>query len=483
MLLAAGCSTTSEGSSAPEEVVVGIADEILTLDPSLSQVLTVNKTVFDQLTDTDGSGELIPRLATEWVANDDATVWTYTVRDDAMFSDGTPLTVEDIVWTYQSTAERADAVNGSYLANMTSVEATGDSEVTFTLAAPDSAWPRTTTLISIMSQKAYESDPESYATDPLGSGPYAVESSTADGVALVANEHYWGEAPAFEHAMISSVADPAARLNALQAGDLSAAVVAPAQVGPAESAGLTVDTVQGNGVAYLGFNSTTGPLASPELRQAISHAIDRDAIATTLLDGLATPVGQLVAPVTAGYDSSVEVDAFDPELATELVAESGYDGTPLVFQYPTDGWIPQANEVAQAIQGYLDDAGIAVEMQGMDNQSLTEAWLANEFTGMYLFGFKPSTLDSEIVLGLLFGEGSKGYAVDPAIDELITAQRAAADPDERTDLIGQVWTLSAENGYYAPLFTDSYSFATVPEVSIEPRSDGYVLPAEIAPAG
>ncbi|GAA4680387.1 ABC transporter substrate-binding protein [Frondihabitans cladoniiphilus] len=472
-------SSASASGTSSKSVTVAIPDQITTLDPILNQVLTINKSVFDSLTTTDASGKLVADLATSWKANADSTSWVYTIRPGAKFSDGTPVTADDVVYTYQSTQSRADALNKSYLGSMTSVAKTGTDQVTFTLAKPVASWPRTTTLISIVSQAAYTKDPAGYAKTPLGSGPYAVASSTQSSVALTTNKYYWGKKPAYSKATIEYVADATATLNGLQTGEINAALVAPTQVSTATGAGLTVNSTSGNGVAYLGYNTSASGLQSTELRQAISYAIDRGAIAKTLLNGNADPIGQLVAPVTAGYDKSVKPTDYSLSKAKALVKASGYTGTPIEFEYPTDGWIPQSSQVAQAIQGYLKAAGITVTMKGTDNATLTNDWLAKSMNGIYLFGFKPSTLDSQLVLGLLYGPTSKGYQDVPAIDALITQSQAEADPTARTATIGKVWEASNTDALYAPLFVNKYSYASTSGVGVNARSDGYILPADL----
>jgi peptide/nickel transport system substrate-binding protein len=489
----AACSSATDGDAGGSDggetsttVNVAIPDEVTTLDPIMQQVLTVNRALFEGLTQIDADGEVSPLLASEWASNADATEWTFTLAEGATFSDGTPVAVSDVIWTYQTTKDSTESPNASYLGSVATMTDGGNGTLVIALGSAFAAFPRQLSLISILPQAAYEAaGADAFASAPVGSGPYTVESwRSGSPLELVANAKWWGGTPAFATATITTVPDEAARLNALQSGEIDAVTLAANQVEVAKrDSNLAVESTDSNLVAYLGFNVTAPGLDQLALRQAIDLAIDRDSITAQLLGGLASPIGQLVSSVTEGYADAVEPTAYDPDAAKQLVASSGYDGTAITFEYPTDGTIPQSAEVAQAIQSYLQEVGITVEMRGTDNQTVTTDWLAKSMTGMYMFSFKPSTLDAGLVVSLLYGPTGKGYASDATIDGLVAAQQAEADETARAADFEQIWKTSQEQAYYAPLFSDTWTYGWRKEaVTVTPRADGYLLFIDMEPA-
>ena len=478
-----GCASfdsSSESGETDDTVTAALTGEPSTLDPVYDtnlQALNVFQNVFDQLTTIDEEGEVQPGLATEWTADDALTTWTFTLRDDAVFSDGTPVTAADVVFTYETAMADPESNLGGYMTAIESLEATDDHTVVFHLNAAYAPFDRQVTLISIVSKAAYESSgAEAFGTAPVGSGPYeVVEWQRGDSITLKRNPEYWGEEGTFETVVLQFVPDETTRANSLQAGDLDIAILGPASVSTIESSD-TVDVVEteSNRVIYTGFNATAAWLDNPDFRKGVSLAIDREAISENLMAGTTTPAGQLVASVTQGYDDSIEPVERDVDEATRLIEASGYDGSAITLSYPTST-LPQVQQLAQSLQQYLGEVGVTVELDGQEFSAFSANWFANGFPGLYLYAFAPSALDADLPLTMLLKTGGQGYVSDPEIDALLTEQLAEPDADARDEDLARISEIVNENTYYAPLVADTYTYGVTAGLDWDPRPNGMIL--------
>lgn len=484
--LLAGCGAqgaTGGSKDATSQITIGqVTEPEKSPDPIVDGSLAgfnYHYNVFDRLTALDASGAIEPQLATAWEASADFTDWTFTVRDDVTFHDGEPLTVEDVVFTYETILATPESDNLGYLGPLESVEAGEGNTVVFHLSAPFSPWPSITTAISIVPEKVYtELGSEGFAAAPVGSGPFKFVSWTR-GVDYVIekNPDYWGTVPSVDKVRFQTVADEEARLNGVSSGSLDIALISPNQVSSVEgSSSVKVASLASNGATFLGMNSTSGPLADPLVRRAISLAIDKDAIVGTVLAGRGVVNNQLVAPGVGGFDPSFPATDYDPELAKELLAQAGYTGEAISFEYATDGRIPLSSEVAQAIQGYLTEVGITLDMKGTDQASLSgKIYTTVNISGLYLNTWAPSTMDGDMPAENLFNGGQNDYARSPETAALVQQQRTVADAD-RIAVFNELFQLNEDQAYIIGLYTPNTDYAVNPDVTWTPRVDGeYVL--------
>jgi peptide/nickel transport system substrate-binding protein len=481
-LLAFSLLTHSFSASAQTgTIVVAQSSDVLTLDPSVDTSpisLNIFKNIYDQLTDIAADGSVKPQLATSWEVSADAKVWTFTIRTNVKFHDGSMLSVDDVVDSFQKIMKDEKSPVRAYLVRVASVEKVGDDKVRFTLTVPYAPFDRQVSLISILPRKAYAERGASFATNPVGSGPFRVVKWIKDDrIELAANPDYFGGAPKVATVIFRPVPAESARAAALASGEIDIVPLLPPSLVERLSTtrGIGVSKVDSNRVLYIGFDVTNPLLSNQKLRQAINHAINREAITTRLLRGLGKPIGQPVAPVTFGYDASIPAPTFDVDLAKRLVKESGYKGEPILFQYPNNRYA-FGQEVAQAIQGYLSAVGINVEMQGMEYSAFFPLWAARKLNSIHMFAFGPSIMDAELPLGSLYETGpSRGYWSDKRIDELVASQRAESDPAKRRSIIAEIWKASAEFVPYSMLYNEVQAYGFRAGVKWQPRPDERLL--------
>lgn len=439
--------------------------------------LTVFYNIFDQLAGIDGTGAVVPRLATEWTASEDLKTWTFKIREGVTCHDGSPMTSADVLFTYTTAMTDPKSRVGGYLGAIDTVTANGDYEVTFALKSPYAPFDRQTTLVPVVCQEPYEAmGAEAFAKKPVGSGPYSVVNWAAgDSITLAAYDGYWGSKGTYPNVIFSIVPDETTRANAVQSGDLDVALLGPSFVEGVKASGA-VDVVdqQSNRVIYLGFNSTVPWLDKVEMRKAIDMSIDRAAVAERLLAGSVTPTSQLVAPASFGFDTAIPATATNAEEAKAAIVAAGYDGTPITLSYPTTG-LPQIDQIAQAVAFFIQESGVTVTLDPQEASTYINSWFGAELPGLYLFAFAPSVLDADLPFQMLLRSGGQGYQSDAAIDALLDKQIGQADLTERAKTFSEISTIVNDNTYYAPLFTDTYTYGVTKGLNWSPRPDGMIV--------
>ncbi len=458
-------------------IVVSQGSDVLTLDPMLDTSpigVNVFRNVFDALTRIEPDGSVAPLLAVSWSASEDTKTWEFTIRTNAKFHDGQPITADDIVWNYKRLLGEMKSPVRSYISKLTSVEVSAPNTVRFMLSEPFAPFDRQVSLISIISKRAFEEiGAAKFALAPIGSGPFKVVRWVKDDrVELAAVNDYWAGAPKIKTLIFKPVPSETTRAAALSSGELDVVPILPpalvASLG--NRRGLRIERVASNKVVYVGFDVKNPLLSDVRIRQAVDLAIDRNALSSRLLRGLGKPSGQVVAPVTFGYATDIEPSPFDPARAKQLVAASGYKGDKIGLQYPNNN-LAFGEEVAQAIANFLGQVGINVELQGMEYSAFFPLWANRKLNSMHLFAYGPSIMDADLIIGSLYDSSGRVYWTDPKVDQLAKQQRSERDKDKRRALIGEILKLSKEAVPYAPLYNEIHAYGVQDRIKWTPRPD------------
>ncbi len=364
-----------------------------------------------------GSAEVVPELATDWSSNDDGTEWTFTLRDDVTFHDGTEFNAEAVCANFDRMFEqnKAGQVAAEYWGYVMggfsndpksslykSCEATGDYEAVVTINRATSGFPTMLTLSSLAMQSptameegnandiATEGEgftfPE-YANAPVGTGPYKfVEYDEANGsITLEANDDYWGDAPKSSELVFRVIPDESTRRQELEAGSIDGYdLPSPTDWAGLEEEGNSVEIRDPFNVFYFGLNPTNNPaLKKDEVREALQYAIDREQLVQTQLPEGAEVATQFMPSTVSGYNSDLQATEYDPEKAKQLLAEAGEENLTLTFAYPTDvsrPYMPDPQQLYEAIRGNLEEVGITVKVE---TASWNGGYLDNVTAGKY----------------------------------------------------------------------------------------------------
>ena len=307
-------------------------------------------------------------LATGMEVSDDGLTWTVTIRDDVSFTDGEPLTAEDVAFTYNN-VKATSSVNDFTM--LDSAEAVDDTTVLFHMTTPYSIWPYTMAIVGIVPEHAYDS--ATYGSNPIGSGRYTlVQWDRGEQIILEANPDYYGEAPKMKKVTILFMEEDAAFL-AVQAGqaDLAYTSAVYADQSPAGYSLLSCESVDNRGINLpTEGNPVTADLA---VRRAINIGVDREEMIQNVLNGYGTPAYS-VCDKLPWYNPASEV-AYDPEEAVRLLEEAGWvlgddgvrvkDGVraELNILYATGDSVRQA--LAADLSNQLAELGIACTTEGV----------------------------------------------------------------------------------------------------------------------
>lgn len=422
------------------------------------------------LVSIDAQGRVQPGIAESWEQTDDLT-YVYELRDDALFQDGTPVTADDVVFSLEKARDAAASPALSYyLANVDTVEKTGDSTVTITLKAPDAAF---SSILSsggaafITSQAFWEEHDGAVGTSEsllLGSGPYEVTEFVPDShVTFERVDTWWGELPKVKEITVSFIADESTRLLAARSGDIDVAFNVPlAQSAQWEKLDtMRVDYV--NDLSYVGlyFNTSVAPFDDPKVREAVAHAVDRDAYVSSLLRGHGEAATAIMTPESLGkaFDADAAREAlgaipqwdFDLDDAAAALAESGSpDGFEAELLTPNTG--PQLGSAAQALAQNLADIGITLNVREVPIEEWLASLDASSDHGINFMWYFSTLGDPAEVPSYLLGAGNPAAYENAEIIDLLAQAGATSEPADRVDLLIQAETLQAEDAVNVPLW-------------------------------
>ena len=473
------------GLAAAQTLVFGNSGQPSSLDSVDSQdgeSLVVSGQITEPLIGfASGSAELEPRLATAWSSNEAADVWTVELRQGVSFHDGTPFDAEAVKFNfdrwnlldhpYSHRDEGKNYVPFGWVfggprdegGTIDAVNVAGAHTVEFVLTQPIPYFPSliAANYFQIDSPTAVMEAGAAYGTPGVGSvgtGPFTfVEWVEGQSVRLAANADYWGGAPGVEEVVFRPILEPTARLAELQAGSIDIAVNLPADDLPIvqNDPNLVTAIAQGEqNVGYIGFNHEVQPLGDVRVRQAIAHAIDRAAIVDAFYAGTGM-VAQDHLPVAYPGHGDPWPYAYDPERATELLAEAGYpDGFEVDFWYMpvSRPYYPSPQPIAETIASYLADVGIDANVMSEDWTTYLVDYRAGAFD-MWMLGWNADYVDPDNFLRTFFGPdgaAAYGWERDAVIEMLLEATRNP-DFDARMALYADVVNAVADEAASIPM--------------------------------
>ncbi|HED24493.1 MAG TPA: ABC transporter substrate-binding protein [Firmicutes bacterium] len=434
-------------------LVIGLAQTILTLDPANHRdrvTETVIRNIYDGLVTRTPDGVVVPEIAESW-ENPEPTIWEFKIRDGVKFHDGSDLTIEDVVFTFnrviqEGAMEGETSPRKGLLGPVVEVEAVGDDTIRFILEEP---WPILLAMLphqQIVSKAYLEEVGSDIATSPMGTGPFKfVEGSIDERIVLERFEDYYGGSPEIPpvgpapaaRVIFEFMPEVSTRVAAIQGGDVHIIHnVPPDMVSTLEAdPNVVVKTVDGTRMHMFEMNCDMAPFDDVRVRQAINYAIDMDAIVDNVLLGYGTTVAGPLLPHGFAVHPDLQPYGYDPEKAKELLTEAGYgDGFELVID--TEDVL---KDVAYAAASMLQDIGIEASVRIWDWGVLRDQLIEGE--RMMCFGnWGNSTLDpSDLLVPKLRSNDRGNYSqyANPELDALLDAAEIAVDRDEREELYHQ----------------------------------------------
>jgi peptide/nickel transport system substrate-binding protein len=496
-LAAIGCGGGGGGEST---LVFGTASDPTALDGALisdGESIRVLYQMTEGLTALrPGSSEVIPSLATDWTTSDDGLAWTFNLREGVTFHDGEPFNAEAVCfnferwfnfppelqgdgttyyWQYGFGGGFKEPAEGSPTAEDSlyeSCEATDELSVTLNLTKPSATILSSLTLpslhiVSPTALQEFEADAGAqnddgifqpsgtYSTEqPTGTGPYKFESWTVgEQLVLVRNDDYWGEEALTEKIIFRPIADNAARLQALQTGEVQGYdLVEPQDVETIENdADLQLLERPPFNVGYITINQSKPPMDNILVRQAVAHAINKEEVVNNFYGGRGLVATQFLPQEIFGWAPDVQTYEFDPDRSRQLLQQAGLTvPVEVEFWYPTDvtrDYMPDPKRNFEAFAAQLNAAGFRVTPR-------TAPWRpdyvsrVNEGNAghLNLIGWIADYADPDNFIGTFFQSPSAAFGFEnQEIHDLLDQAESEPDQAKREQLYQQANRLIMEN--------------------------------------
>jgi peptide/nickel transport system substrate-binding protein len=503
-----------------QELRIGLASEPTSMDPhyhNLSPNNSLLSHVFESLVDQDERQRLKPGLAESWRAIDDTT-WEFKLRRNVRFHDGTPFTADDVIFSF----ERAPNVEGSpasfgiYARGKTFVKV-DDHTLHVKTAAPYPLMPNDVSQVFIVSRKhgqGAKTPDYNSGKAAIGTGAFRyVEYTPGNRIVLARNDNYWGAKPQWARVTFRGIKSAPSRVAALLAGDVDLIEQVPATdlERLRKDPKLAVAEIVSNRVMYLHLDhfrddspfvqakdggAIKNPLRDRRVRTALSKAIDRDAIVSRVMEGMAIKAGQLLPEGFFGVSKKLVPVAYDPNGAKKLLAEAGVpNGFRLTIHAPNDRY-PNDAKIAEAIGQMLTRIGIDTQVVTMTSgvffrEASSGGPNKTPKFSLILVGWGSGTGETSSPLKSLLatansekgmGGANRGRYSNPEVDKLIDQALATVNDAKRGDLLARAAEVAIEDGGIIPLHYVVNVWAMRRGFGYKARADEYTLAGGVTKA-
>jgi peptide/nickel transport system substrate-binding protein len=469
VLVALGFVTAASAAPPKDAIVIGLVAEPVTMDPPQITDLNsarVTKRIFEGLVGQElGSYKLVPGLAQSWDISKDGLTYTFKLRGNVTFHDGTPFNAEAVKFVFERQLNDKGPyyATGTYpyvkgfLGNVAGVEVLDASTVQIKLKAP-----LTPFLQYLAHQSLFMFSPESLkkwgkdvVKHPVGTGPFKLETwEPGVKVVLARNDAYWGGAPKIRQAIYVPIVEAQARLVALKTGDIDLTMDVPPDAldDLRRDPNIVVAESNSSAVWYVTLNTRHPILKDRRVRQALNHAVNKDAIIRDILRGTAIVSRGPMSPVYgAFYEENTARYPHDLEKARALLKEAGYaSGFDVTFLVPESGSGMQSPvEMATVIQANLAQIGVRAKIQTMEWGAYLRKYL--EQPDMAEMSWNPSIGDPDHMMYMLLSSDrfppafNAGYYQNDRVDDLLRRGRTTIDEKARVPLYKEAQRLVVED--------------------------------------
>ena len=490
-------AATEEPVASGGILTIGIPIEPETLDPGDAvyvQEQFILQSLFDSLLSVSPDGALHPALATEWTPNADYSEFTFKLRQDVTFHDGTPFKADAVKASFDHIVSDAVLESGgkSLLQDHSYVETVVVDDYTVTVkfggSYPLFLRDAGRQWLSISSPAALEKFGIDYGRNPVGTGPFKfVQWDAQSQIVLERNPDYnWGpefaahQGPALVDQVVFRILPEAAtRLTAFETGEILLASEPPAldAVAMADSGKASIRTFAQPGIpAILMINATKAPTDDLNVRKAMILAVNQDELAQTAFQKLGLPAYSVISPTTWGYDEkAASLYRYNLEEAKSLLEASGWvdsngdgirekDGNLLTIDWPDNpAWSEAFNEL---LIGYLAEAGFDVQYRSMDDGAAYEELLAGNYTLVYMYWTRP---DPSPLRYLFHSENANGGGawtnfVNADLDAALADADTNTDEATRKQDYATAQNIIMENALVIPMFSVNTSYLSATSI-------------------
>lgn len=522
-LVLSGCVASERGDDSGEAAgdvdgtfVFAASSDPASLDPAFAQdgeSFRVSRQMFEGLVGTEpGTADPAPLLAESWESSEDGMSHTFTLKEDVTFHDGTPFNAEAVCanfdrW-YNWTGLAASEAFGYYYNKLfkgyadTPADAVyksctpdGDYSVTIDLNKPFAGFVASLSLPSFSMQspsalQEFGADDVSGSAEapvlseyamghPVGTGPYQFDEwAPGEQVTLKAYDDYWGEAGQIDEIIFRTIDDPTARRQALESGSIDGYdLVGPADTKALEDDGFTMVSRPPFTILYLAFNQAVPELQDPKVREALSYAVDKDALISQVLPEGTEKAIEFVPDTVNGYNPDVTTYDYDPEKAKSLLAEAGYDEAnplKLTFNYPVNvsrPYMPDPEQIFTVLSSQLSEVGVETTPVSEEWVEYLDRTTGTSDHGIHLLGWTGDYNDTDNFVGVFFGQQSSEWGFDnPELFQKLNEARGVSNLEDQTALYEEINEMVAQFIPGVPIAHPAPTLAFDPRVESYPAS-------------
>lgn len=471
--LAAFATTGSAAAQESGEITVVLSEEPDIIDPCEASRSNVGRVVKQNISETlveidPDDGSITPRLATGWEQLDDLT-WRFELREGVSFHDGEPFNAETLAYSINRTLDESIdcEIRLKFFGGMeVTPEPVGEYTIDIKTAEPAPILP---TVMGTMTVVSPNTPMGERTRDPIGTGPYKLESWTpGQNIVLARNEDYWGDEPPVERATYVFRAESAVRAAMVETGE---ADIAP-NIAVQDATNPEMDFSYFNSeTSRLRIDMTVPPLDDIRVRRALNLALDRDAFIGSIFPADVVKATQLVVPSINGHNPDLEPYPFEPEEAKRLLEEARADGVPVDTPIRIVGRAniyPNATEAAEAIMAMYEAVGFNIELEMAEPATWVDI-----FTKPFAEDRPPSlhqaqhdNNNGDAVFTVFFKyhcDGAQSTTCDPKLDALID-KATVSTGDERREAWQEAFRMIHED-----LLSDVMMFHMVGYTRVGPR--------------
>ncbi len=459
-----------QASTPSDTLVVAIRADIQDLDPAYLEdapTSAVGFQIYEHLVRRDFDGTYAPGLAESWEVSEDATEYTFFLREGVTFHDGTPFNAEAVKFQFE---RLKDPETGSHAGermrqNIDRIELIDDYTISFILTGPNAAFFEDVLIQNatyLASPAAVEEYGEDYSMHASGTGPFIFESWRPDQeVVLRKNEDYWDGAPKINKVIFRPIPEAATQITELRVGTVDIITTVPTEYleDLEQDDSVVVINEPDFNVRYLVFNFGNELFQDLRVRRALHHAVDIHELVDVFLSGVADPAYGPLTNQSIYHNPDVLSYEYDPDKALELLAEAGWTqgtdgllrneaGETLQFTLSTpQGRYTKDRELNEAVHFQFQQIGVDAQLEILEFATLIDKLREREFDLAYI-GMMQRTGEPASHLNIMYGTdgwANWGDYSNTKVDQLLERGLQIADFDEREEIYYQVQDMIMED--------------------------------------
>ncbi|MCR0981755.1 ABC transporter substrate-binding protein [Roseomonas populi] len=497
-------------------LTIGIGGAVTSVDPHFYNASPNNGLamhIFDRLVERDAQARLQPGLALSWTPVSD-TVWEFKLRPGVKWHDGKDFTAEDVAFTVERTPNVPNSPGGfgGFVRSIKRVEIVDPLTVRFHTEGPAPLVPTDLAAVAVIAKHVNGTATEDYNSGKaaIGTGPYKLASYTpGDRTELVRNDAWFGPKQPWAKVSYRFIGNDSGRVAALLAGDVDMIDQVPTSdiAKLRRESRVKVVETQGLRVIYLfpdfsregppnfatdlnGQKLATNPFRNLKFRQALSAAINRDALCRQVMEGTAQPTGQWLAPGTYSHNPDVKPDTYSPDRAKALLAEAGFpQGLKITLHGPNDRY-PNDARIIQAVAQMWQRVGIQTAVEAAPWASFSARNARQEFD-IRLLGWASTTGEAAYTLVNILstynqasrlGSNNNGRYSNPRLDEVTARATSTLDDAAREKLLQEGVKIAMDDLAFIPLMQLVNVWAVKRGLDYNARADERSVATEAKPA-